>query len=73
MSLLTVVDTVPPVFSGIPEDVNISCVMIFYFSISSITVSDDCALMHTVTITEEVMDSICPNNYVLHRYFIANK
>jgi subtilisin-like proprotein convertase family protein len=70
---LTVIDTVPPVISGVPNDITVTCASDVppIPPTSTITVMDDCALMHTVTIVDEVTNLVCANKYTLLRHFIA--
>ena len=70
---LTVIDTVAPVFAGVPDDILVGCANEVppMPPTSTITVMDDCALMHTVTISDEIVNAVCPNKYTINRHFIA--
>lgn len=68
-----VTDPVPPDITGVPADLYLSCTKDIppLPPVSTITVTDDCALTHTVTIVDEITNFVCPNEYTLLRHFIA--
>ncbi|MHC4444014.1 MAG: lamin tail domain-containing protein [Planctomycetota bacterium] len=64
--VITIVDTTPPVLSGVPEDITIECDTAVP-EVAEVTASDNCDEEVTVQFNEERIDGDCPSNYVLER------
>ena len=62
---ITVVDTQAPVLSGCPADATVECNAIP--TVATVTATDNCDAIATVTFTEVQTADVLPNNYTLTR------
>ena len=67
--VITVEDTAPPVFGGLPAAVTVSCDA--GLPTTKPTATDDCDADVNVAVTQTRREGACPNTYVLVRLFTA--
>ncbi|UCD29235.1 MAG: lamin tail domain-containing protein [Planctomycetota bacterium] len=67
--IINVVDTTPPVLSGVPGDVTVECDAVPEAAV--VTAGDNCDQNPTVQFNEKRTDGSCPNSYVLERTWTA--
>ncbi|MHC4674106.1 MAG: immunoglobulin-like domain-containing protein, partial [Planctomycetota bacterium] len=68
--VITVLDTTPPVLSGVPEDLTIECDLAVPDA-ADVTASDNCDEAVTVQFNEVTIEGDCPSNYVIERTWTA--
>ncbi|MEZ5029808.1 MAG: hypothetical protein R2787_00235 [Saprospiraceae bacterium] len=69
---VTVVDTTPPVLTGVPDDVTAGVRCHQCSPVATVTGSDNCDANVQVTFTETKIDGACPDSYTLVRSLDGN-
>jgi gliding motility-associated-like protein len=68
---INIIDTTPPDFSGIlPQNITLECNQTVP-SAATLTATDNCAGLVTISFTEQNIPGTCPNNYTIVRTWVA--
>ena len=71
-TITVIQDTTRPTINGVPENINVSCSgEVPEANINAVTVSDNCNGTVRISVSDEIVNKNCDNQYTIHRTWTA--